>query len=69
MKYSPSVDGIDRININVQLRFSRQDLDELKPLAKNDGYTSVTKWIRDNAPAAWENFEVAQWDNIDDDES
>ncbi len=67
MIYRESKDGIPRVTINLKLRLSKQDFVDLEPLAKDSGYTSVIKWIRDFFPVAWRGFVADQHENLSDD--
>ena len=68
MKYTNSQDGIDRLTLHFSVRLSKQDIDEMRPLAKAQGYTSVTKWLRDFAAVAVHDWVDNQWENLSDDD-
>ena len=63
MKYTKSQDGEERLTLHFSVRLSKQDIKDLKPLAKSHGYTSVTKWLRDHASLAVNDWVEIQWEN------
>jgi hypothetical protein len=50
MKYTPSQDGIDRATVIVRLRFTREDLQEIRDIAKKSAEDSGWHdWIESHA--------------------
>ena len=45
MKYTASVDGIERCTINIQLRLTKEDYKEFSTVAKRNGYKSVSDYV------------------------
>ena len=45
MKYTASVDGIERCTINIQLRLTKEDYKEFATVAKRNGFKSVSDYV------------------------
>ena len=49
MKFTESSDGIERTSIRITLRFTREELAEIKRLAKRDASRSWRDWVEGHA--------------------
>ena len=45
MKYTASVDGIERCTISIQLRLTKEDYKAFATVAKKNGYKSVSDYV------------------------
>ena len=62
MKYTRSVDGIERCSINLDVRLTREDTALLNKIAKNKGYSSIKEYLLDTIP-----MNTILWEYVSDD--
>ena len=62
MKYTRSVDGIERCSVNLDVRLTREDTALLLQVAKHKGYRSIKEYLLDTIP-----MDVILWEYVNDD--
>lgn len=62
MKYTRSVDGIERCSVNLDVRLTREDTALLNKVSKAKGYRSIKEYLIDTIP-----MDVILWEYVSDD--
>jgi len=62
MKYTRSVDGIERCSVNLDVRLTREDTALLLRIAKHKGYSSIKEYLIDTIP-----MNTILWEYVNDD--
>ena len=62
MKYTRSVDGIERCSINLDMRLTKEDTALLNKVSKAKGYRSIKEYLLDTIP-----MNTILWEYVNDD--
>lgn len=62
MKYTRSVDGVERCSINLDMRLTREDVVLLNKVSKAKGYSSIKAYLLDTIP-----MNTILWEYVSDD--
>lgn len=62
MKYTQSMDGVERCSINIEARLTKEDVALLNKVAKAKGFKSVKEYLNDTIPIS-----VVLWEYLNDD--
>ena len=62
MKYTKSVDGIERCSVNLDVRLTKEDVALLSKVSKAKGYSSIKAYLLDTIP-----MDVILWEYVNDD--